>query len=379
MMKEIYNRGPIACNVDAVPILNYTGGIVTTKSTQTDHSISVVGWGTDASEGLYWIVRNSWGEYWGEQGYVRVKHGALALEQSCAWAVVKDYTAPEKNNQFHCFEDGSNCNSKATVGEEKESEKPRKTELLSREEEQKLGIVWKGNSSEESSHNNLESTDYPADFTWCNKDGVNYCTISLNQHIPQYCGSCWAHGTTSALADRIKIARKGKGIDVQLSVQHMLNCGNVGSCHGGSLDGPYQWIKSISDKTGSGISYTTSQPYQACSSESQEGLCPGNDWTCTPKNVAITCGTFGQECVGLSQYPNATISEYGSISGAAAMQKEIFNRGPISCSVDAGPLDEYTTGIVTAPSSGTNHIISVVGWGTDATEGLYWIMRNSWG
>merc|ERR1711976_521231 len=69
--------GPIACNVDAVPILNYTGGIVTAKSAQTDHTISVVGWNTDAKEGLYWIVRNSWGEYWGNQGYFYVKSGAL--------------------------------------------------------------------------------------------------------------------------------------------------------------------------------------------------------------------------------------------------------------------------------------------------------------
>ena len=31
MMKEIFNRGPIACNVDATKILNYTTGIVTAK------------------------------------------------------------------------------------------------------------------------------------------------------------------------------------------------------------------------------------------------------------------------------------------------------------------------------------------------------------
>ena len=29
----------------------------------TDHVILVVGWGKDASQGRYWIVRYSWGEY----------------------------------------------------------------------------------------------------------------------------------------------------------------------------------------------------------------------------------------------------------------------------------------------------------------------------
>merc|ERR1712084_184172 len=166
--------------------------------------------------------------------------------------------------------------------------------------------------------------------------------------------------------------------DIQLSVQRMLNCGGVGSCHGGSLDGPYQWIKSISDKTGSGISYTTSQPYQACSSESQEGICPGNDWSCTPVNVAVTCGTFGEKCVGLTHYPNATIAEFGHITGADALQKEIFARGPISCSVDGASLKEYTTGVASGASTSTNHAVTVVGWGTD-NEGMFWIARNSWG
>jgi cathepsin X len=292
--------------------------------------------------------------------------------------VVEDYTAPEKNNQFHCFEDGSNCGGKTTLTATKEKA-PRKSELLSNEEQEKLGITIRGNSSNEPTHNTLQSVDYPADFTWCNKDGVNYCTISLNQHIPQYCGSCWAHGSVSALADRIKIARKAKGIDIQLSVQHMLNCGNVGSCHGGSLDGPYQWIKSLSDKTNAGISYTTSAPYMACSSESTDGICKGMDWSCTPLNTAVACGTFGVPCIGLNHYPNATISEYGSISGKAAMQKEIYARGPVACTIDANPLRDYTTGVITTQGQGVDHVISVVGWGTDAKEGLYWVVRNSWG
>lgn len=257
----------------------------------------------------------------------------------------------------------------------------RRSELLPREEAEKLGVVWRGNSSKQSSHELLESVSMPSDFTWCNKDGKSYCTMSRNQHIPQYCGSCWAHGAISALGDRIKIARKAQGVDINLAVQHLLNCGGVGSCKGGTVDGPYQWLKGISKK-GTGISYETANPYVACSSDSSEGFCSHVDTSCKAANVARTCGSFSQEggpCTGLGYFPNATITDYGSISGADAMMKEIFHRGPISCGVDANPLLNYESGIIKTKGEGVDHVVSVVGWGTDSKDGMYWIVRNSWG
>eukprot|EP00438_Fugacium_kawagutii_P002339 Skav219216 [mRNA] locus=scaffold1015:21763:25981:+ [translate_table: standard] len=66
----------------------------------------------------------------------------------------------------------------------------RRSELLSRQEAEALGVIWRGNATEQSSHEELAepSGGYPEDFSWCNKDGVNYCTVSLNQHIPQKLG-----------------------------------------------------------------------------------------------------------------------------------------------------------------------------------------------
>jgi cathepsin X len=97
---------------------------------------------------------------------------------------------------------------------------------------------------EDAVHNNLKSPlphtyiemgDLPDSFNWGDVDGKSFLTKSLNQHIPQYCGSCWAHGALSSLGDRIKIARDAQGDDINLSIQFILNCGTetAGSCHGG--------------------------------------------------------------------------------------------------------------------------------------------------
>ena len=52
----------------------------------------------------------------------------------------------------------------------------------------------------------------PSSFTWRDHPTLgNLVTKNLNQHIPQYCGACWAHGSMSTLADRVKLARAASG------------------------------------------------------------------------------------------------------------------------------------------------------------------------
>ena len=71
-----------------------------------DHLVQLGGWGKTKGSN-YWIIRNSWGEYWGEMGFFRVRMGTnqLGLEEECSWADVGHYT--EIN--VPCGEDGENC------------------------------------------------------------------------------------------------------------------------------------------------------------------------------------------------------------------------------------------------------------------------------
>jgi cathepsin X len=98
---EISERGPVACSIHATPEFHaYTGGIFKQAGfddVSTNHVISMVGYGKEG-ETEYWIVRNSWGTYWGEQGFFRMKMHSdnLAIERDC----VAGYASYE-SSQIH--------------------------------------------------------------------------------------------------------------------------------------------------------------------------------------------------------------------------------------------------------------------------------------
>ena len=222
----------------------------------------------------------------------------------------------------------------------------------------------------------------PLAFSWNNIAGVNYLTKNLNQHIPVYCGSCWAHGSISSLADRIKIKRKAAWPDINLSIQFLLNCQMGGSCNGGDHLATYKAIHEYGS-----IPYDDCMIYQACSSDSSEEGCKNNKqmFECTATNICKTCDTFtnrGGTCSPIMHYPNATIARYGAVKGSADMMAEIYKNGPIACGINAEEIVDYTGGVLDLPHQlkMINHIISVVGWGYDeAINKQYWFIRNSWG
>eukprot|EP00559_Dactyliosolen_fragilissimus_P008036 CAMPEP_0184870268 /NCGR_PEP_ID=MMETSP0580-20130426/36920_1 /TAXON_ID=1118495 /ORGANISM="Dactyliosolen fragilissimus" /LENGTH=282 /DNA_ID=CAMNT_0027372257 /DNA_START=119 /DNA_END=965 /DNA_ORIENTATION=+ len=207
----------------------------------------------------------------------------------------------------------------------------------------------------------VDASDLPKSFSWNNVNGKSYLTHMLNQHIPQYCGSCWAHSSMSSLADRIKIARyfhsdhdgntnknnsdntdTDTNTDINLSVQFLLNCGAnyAGSCHGGSAARAYKFIQDFGF-----IPFDTCQTYIACSSDSEEGFCPKADTSCSPINICKTCSKKG--CQAVTQFPYATVAEYGYYSNDVdAIMAEIYVRGPVKASVNGTALTDYHGGII---------------------------------
>ena len=81
--KEILENGPIQAGMLLFEsLLHYESGIYVARSGVPIawHALTLLGWGEE--DGVqYWIGQNSWGEEWGEKGYIRIDVVSAAIDQ----------------------------------------------------------------------------------------------------------------------------------------------------------------------------------------------------------------------------------------------------------------------------------------------------------
>lgn len=385
--QELFQRGPVSVSIEVTQaLIDYTGGIINdpTPVNDTDHEVSIIGFGALPNGTQYWIVRNSWGTAWGEGGLFRIIKGQnqLNIEQYGTWAVPVNTWNPVRwhyTNQYEKNDPNNNVTNGPypLPGMEIKSKVHHGTKLAKRASKQDMSINFKNGEliTSPRPEEYLDLKALPAAWDWRNISGKNYLSWSENQHIPEYCGSCWAHAATSALADRFNIIQNGSWPLVNLNVQTILNCAAGGTCSGGDATGVYQFANT------NGIPDTSCEQYVAADPAvvncSGEAVCKD----CSPPPPAP--GDDGQiTCRSVPPGVNYYSSQYGLVRGTKAIKAEVYARGPVACGIMATEKLEigYDGGIFSqfSPLPQINHLVSIVGWGVENGE-EFWAVRNSWG
>jgi len=166
------------------------------------------------------------------------------------------------------------------------------------------------------------------------------------------CGSCWAFGAVETIESFVQINTGKLPIlspqNVVSCAKNPQHCGGTGGCGGATAEIAFDWAKG-------GIASEQAYPYQA------------RDTPCKD-SVAKTAKVTGFVKLIENNYTDLIVN-------LAAV-------GPMAVNVDASPWSGYSSGVFTRCKFNEidiNHVVQVVGYGTDASGGDYWLIRNSWG
>ncbi|CAN6553174.1 unnamed protein product [Malus baccata var. baccata] len=81
---------PVSVGIHASPVFQqYSGGVFTGDDcgTELNHAVTIIGYGTTEDGTPYWLIKNSWSDTWGENGYMKILRNADAPGGVCGLAI----------------------------------------------------------------------------------------------------------------------------------------------------------------------------------------------------------------------------------------------------------------------------------------------------
>lgn len=92
ILKRVVHQQPVSVAIQAnlQSFQLYSSGVYSDPlcGKQLDHGVLIVGYGYDISSNMdYWIVKNSWGPHWGENGYIRIQRNIQDNSGLCGIAM----------------------------------------------------------------------------------------------------------------------------------------------------------------------------------------------------------------------------------------------------------------------------------------------------
>jgi len=118
LKKLVAKHKAVVTFVAGNPMRNYEKGIYEGCTATTDnslnHAVTVVGYDTDDEGVDYWLIKNSWGDHWGENGYMRLQRGVGMCGIGKQYAYVKceavsGPTSATLTTEAQCFDKYTNC------------------------------------------------------------------------------------------------------------------------------------------------------------------------------------------------------------------------------------------------------------------------------
>jgi cathepsin L len=195
--------------------------------------------------------------------------------------------------------------------------------------------------------------------------------VDWRQHVPAvvsavknqgHCGSCWAFATTAVVESAVALA---SGELFALSPQQLVacapnegHCGGFGGCMGSVSQLAFDYL------IGSGgYAEEWSFPYVSYAGATNGTCLPLND---AAQNVPVQAGITGY----------ATLDA----NNASAVMAAVATIGPLVVNVDASQWGSYSGGVFDGcgyDNMDLDHLVTLVGYGTDEILGDYWLVRNS--